>query len=166
MATASGPYESSIAPPIANLHLSLSADLAGGGEEASAALTQFNLCARTTDRLDSAAILTMHSHLLSGQHGWEERAGRHREQMVWVGAAAVTPIGATYIAPQHERVPAAMDDIVAFVRRDDLPVVVQAAVAHAQFESVHPFVDGNGARSPAIRTPGVSRPWASSPGGA
>ncbi|WP_245700919.1 Fic family protein [Sanguibacter gelidistatuariae] len=43
-----------------------------------------------------------------------------------------------------------MTDLVAFMRRDDLPVVVQAAIAHAQFETIHPFVDGNGRTGRAL----------------
>jgi Fic family protein len=48
------------------------------------------------------------------------------------------------VAPRHELVPSAVRDLVAFVARDDLPVLAQAAVAHAQFENIHPFPDGNG----------------------
>lgn len=102
------------------------------------------------DRLDSDAILTMHSQLLSGQRGWEEHAGQYREQLVWIGSTGVTPIGAGHVAPQHERVQGSVDDLVAFMRRDDLPVVVQTAIAHAQFETIHPFVDGNGRTGRAL----------------
>src|SRR5581483_1432816 len=44
----------------------------------------------------------------------------------------------------HSRVPGAIGDLVAFVDRDDIPVLAHAAVAHAQFETIHPFPDGNG----------------------
>ncbi|PFG33289.1 Fic family protein [Sanguibacter antarcticus] len=102
------------------------------------------------DRLDTDAILTMHDHLLSGQRGWEEHAGTLRTQLVWIGSSPVTPIGASHVAPQHEHVPAAIDDLVTFMRRDDLPVIAQAAIAHAQFETIHPFVDGNGRTGRAL----------------
>lgn len=46
--------------------------------------------------------------------------------------------------PHHTRVPAALDDLITFVHRVDLPVLVQVAIAHAQFETIHPFNDGNG----------------------
>lgn len=102
------------------------------------------------DRLDADAVLTMHRVLLSGQRGWQEHAGRWRDQLVWVGTSPVTPRGATHVAPRAELVAAAMDDLMAFVRRDDLPIVVQTAVAHAHFENVHPFADGNGRTGRAL----------------
>ncbi|WP_430593745.1 Fic family protein [Isoptericola sp. QY 916] len=96
------------------------------------------------DRLDTDAILEMDRALLSGQRGWEDHAGRWRDQLVWIGTSAISPRGASHVAPQAPLVPDAMEDLVAFLRRDDLPVLFQAAVAHAHFETVHPFVDGNG----------------------
>lgn len=102
------------------------------------------------DRLDSPAILTMHRRLLERQPGREEHAGTYRDQLVWVGSSPVTPIGASHVAPQARHVQPAVDDIVAFMRRDDLPIVAQAAIAHAQFETVHPFVDGNGRTGRAL----------------
>ncbi|SKC80772.1 Fic family protein [Krasilnikoviella flava] len=96
------------------------------------------------DRLDADAILDMHRALLSGQRGLEDHTGRWRQQLVWIGTSAISPRGASHVAPQAPLVPPAMEDLVAFVRRDDLPVLFQAAAAHAHFETVHPFVDGNG----------------------
>jgi Fic family protein len=54
------------------------------------------------------------------------------------------PSRARYVAPHHDRVPAAIDDLIAYLNRDDIPVLIQAAIAHAQFETIHPFTDGNG----------------------
>ncbi|MEG3616327.1 Fic family protein [Isoptericola sp. MSP01] len=102
------------------------------------------------DRLDAEAILAMHHALMSGQPGWADRAGRWRDQLVWIGTSAISPRGATHVAPQAPLVPPAMDDLVDFMRRDDLPVLLQAAVAHAQFENIHPFVDGNGRTGRAV----------------
>ena len=90
------------------------------------------------------AVLTIHHTLLSHQPGWEEHAGRYRDQLVWVGRSGLGPVGASHVAPQPELVPRAMDDLVDFMARSDLPILVQVAVAHAQFETIHPFVDGNG----------------------
>jgi Fic family protein len=73
-----------------------------------------------------------------------EAAGRWRNEAVWIGGSARSPHGADYVAPRQELVPGAIDDLVAFVARDDIPVLAQAAVAHAQFENIHPFPDGNG----------------------
>jgi Fic family protein len=94
------------------------------------------------DEIGTESILDMHRALLGEVHS--EIAGRWRDQQVWVGGDSYGPLGADYIAPHHERVPAAMDDLVTFARRNDIPVLVQAALAHAQFETIHPFPDGNG----------------------
>lgn len=102
------------------------------------------------DRLDAEAVLSMHRELLSAQPGWEEQAGRWRQSLVWVGSSPVTPLGASHVAPQAEHVPAAINDLMKFVARDDLPVLTQAAIAHAQFETVHPFGDGNGRTGRAL----------------
>ncbi|MEK8229026.1 Fic family protein [Oerskovia sp. M15] len=61
----------------------------------------------------------------------------------WIGGPT-TRRAARCTCPAPELVPAYMEDLIAFLRRDDLPAVAQAAIAHAQFESVHPFTDGNG----------------------
>jgi Fic family protein len=54
------------------------------------------------------------------------------------------------VAPRHERVADAVEDLVQFVHRADLPVLPQVAVAHAQFETIHPFADGNGRTGRAL----------------
>ncbi|WP_186317732.1 Fic family protein [Curtobacterium sp. 9128] len=61
----------------------------------------------------------------------------------WIGGGS-TPRLAAYVPPPPELVPEAMADLVAFLARDDLHPVAQAAIAHAHFESIHPFTDGNG----------------------
>lgn len=98
--------------------------------------------------LDLSAILAMHHALLTRQPGWEMHAGQLRRQVVWVGG--YSPVVADYVAPHHDRVPGAIADLVAFMARDDIPVVAQAAISHAQFESIHPFVDGNGRTGRAL----------------
>ncbi|GHD05762.1 Fic family protein [Zhihengliuella salsuginis] len=105
---------------------------------------------RLADQLDLDAILTMHAELMSGQRGWEEHAGHLRQQLVWVGRSAVSPRGASFVAPQPGLVAAALADLTDFMHRDDLPVLVQTAIAHAQFETIHPFVDGNGRTGRAL----------------
>lgn len=71
-------------------------------------------------------------------------AGLLRKKQSWIGGNDYHPIGAPYVGPPHELVPNLMDDLCAFIERTDLPGVAQAAIAHAQFENIHPFVDGNG----------------------
>lgn len=71
-------------------------------------------------------------------------AGSFRNEQVWVGGDAYSPHGATHVAPHHDRVPEAIDDLVRFANRHDLGGLAHIAVTHAQFETIHPFSDGNG----------------------
>lgn len=100
------------------------------------------------DRLDAAGILATHAALLGGIDPCS--AGRWRTQQVWIGRSSYGPHTAEFVPPHHSRVPAAIDDLVAFLRRDDLPVLVHGALAHAQFETIHPFTDGNGRTGRAL----------------
>lgn len=107
---------------------------------------------------------------IAGAHGllmaddpYEARyAGRWRDVQNWIGGSNHSPRGAMYVPPPADRVEAKMADLIRFSNRADLPVIAQAAVAHAQFESVHPFTDGNGRIGRAlaasiIRQRGVAR---------
>lgn len=112
------------------------------------------------DRLDADAVIRMHAALLGDTQ--PHLVGGFREQPVWIGGSSYSPHGAAYVAPHHERVPGAMDDLFQFIRRTDVPVLLQAALAHAQFESIHPFPDGNGRTGRALfqsmlRASGVTR---------
>lgn len=69
-------------------------------------------------------------------------AGKFREEQGWIGGDS--PPDADYVGPPHEDVPRLIADVGKFMNRDDLSPVVQAAIAHAQFELIHPFGDGNG----------------------
>lgn len=100
------------------------------------------------DRLDEDAVLAMHGALLSDVR--PEIAGRWREEQVWIGGDSFGPHGAAFIPPHHEHVAALMADLVTFTRRTDLPLLSQAAIAHAQFETIHPFPDGNGRTGRAL----------------
>lgn len=101
---------------------------------------------RLADSLDLETVLALHAELLTGTHD----AGRLRQQLVWVGRSGLSPLGAVHIAPEAEDVPWALADLVDFLARDDLPVLLHAAVAHAQFETIHPFTDGNGRTGRAL----------------
>ncbi|WP_369824497.1 Fic family protein [Cellulosimicrobium sp. CUA-896] len=78
------------------------------------------------------------------------------------GVVEHQPRGATHVGPQPEHVGPAIADLVEFMRREDLPVVLHVALAHAQFETIHPFTDGNGRTGRALvhamlRAKGVTR---------
>ena len=69
---------------------------------------------------------------------------------MWIGSSNYGPHTASFVPPHHTRVVEAIEDLVRFMQRDDLPVLTQAAIAHAQFETIHPFPDGNGRTGRAI----------------
>ena len=71
-------------------------------------------------------------------------AGVVRESQNWIGGNDYNPIGAAYVPPPPEYVRPLLDDVCAFATRTDLAPIVQAGIAHAQFETIHPFADGNG----------------------
>ena len=94
------------------------------------------------DQIDADAILGMHAALLERTD--PGIAGRWRGEQVWIGGSDFGPHGAPFVPPHHSRVPAAITDLMTFIDREDIPVLAHAAVAHAQFETIHPFPDGNG----------------------
>lgn len=69
-------------------------------------------------------------------------AGKLREEQGWIGGDS--PPDADYVGPPHRYVRELVNDLCRFMNRDDLSPVAQAAIAHAQFELIHPFGDGNG----------------------
>jgi Fic family protein len=71
-------------------------------------------------------------------------AGVIRQRQNWIGTNPYTPLGADYVPPPPEYVGPLLEDLCRFLARDDLAPIVQAAIAHAQFENIHPFADGNG----------------------
>lgn len=90
-------------------------------------------------------ILSMHGMLMSTSSVKEDRdrAGTFREEPIFIGGT--TPLNAEYVGPPPDAIGELIADLVAFINeRDDLSPTVAAALAHAQFESIHPFHDGNG----------------------
>lgn len=71
-------------------------------------------------------------------------AGVFRTAQNWIGGNDYNPVGASYVPPPSEHVRSLLEDLCAFVNRVDLAPSVQAGIAHAQFETIHPFADGNG----------------------
>jgi Fic family protein len=88
-------------------------------------------------------LLAIHRTLLEATRD-AHLGGMVRREQNWIGGSAYSPAGAEFIPPPPELVGELLDDLVAFVNRTDVPVVLQAAAAHAQFETIHPFADGNG----------------------
>lgn len=100
------------------------------------------------ESIDADAILQMHAALLDQSQPLI--AGRWRDEQVWIGGSDYGPHGASFVPPHHERVVAAIEDLLVFIKRDDVPTLAHAALAHAQFETIHPFPDGNGRTGRAL----------------
>lgn len=86
-------------------------------------------------------ILAVHQTLIEPD---PRHAPGLRTEQVWVGGSAVGPHRADFVPPHDERVPDAMGDLIVFAARTDIPVIAHVALVHAQFETIHPFTDGNG----------------------
>jgi Fic family protein len=97
-----------------------------------------------TRRIDLTTLTDAHRALMIDEPDERDYAGRLRDMQNWVGGSDHSPRSALYIPPPPELVGASMDDLVRFSGRQDMPALVQASLAHAQFESIHPFTDGNG----------------------
>jgi len=92
--------------------------------------------------LSVARLCGWHRTLMAGSPLPARHVGVLRSEQGWIGGTS--PLDAHLVTPPPEEVPRLVDDLVAYVDREDVEPVVQAAVAHAQFEVVHPFADGNG----------------------
>jgi Fic family protein len=88
-------------------------------------------------------ILEIHERLLRDTH-LDRYAGQARQQQNWIGGSAHNPCSAAFVPPPPDYVPTLLEDLCDFANEDRLPAIAQAAIAHAQFETIHPFVDGNG----------------------
>src|SRR5436190_16370619 len=95
------------------------------------------------DEFTRGELLEVHRVLSAGTRD-EHLGGLVREEQNWIGGAASSPRNAEFVPPPHELVPELLDDLCAFSSRDDIPAVIHAAIAHAQFKTIHPFHDGNG----------------------
>ena len=73
-----------------------------------------------------------------------------RTNQSWIGGNDYHPLGAVYVGPPAEQVPDLLADLCRFIARTDLVAIAQAAIAHAQFENIHPFADGNGRTGRAL----------------
>jgi Fic family protein len=99
-------------------------------------------------RLDEGSILDMHAALMAQQT--RIPPGEWRTEQVWVGGSPLHPGDADFVPPVAADVPGLMADLVAFLDRDDLPPLALGALGHAQFETIHPFGDGNGRTGRAL----------------
>ena len=104
---------------------------------------------RPGDQITTDLILGVHQRLLANTR-LDSHGGTFREQQNWIGGSEYNPCAAAFVPPPPEYVADLVTDLVAFSNDDSLPAVAQAAMAHAQFETIHPFVDGNGRTGRAL----------------
>ena len=87
----------------------------------------------------------LHAILLEGVRGAEKQPGELRRSPVWIGATHDNPDSAIFVPPLPDEVPDALADWETFVNTPDgLPTLIRCALMHYQFETIHPFLDGNG----------------------
>jgi len=90
-------------------------------------------------------IREIHARLLEGVRGGRLTPGELRRSQNWIGPAGATLAEAVFVPPPPDVVPQALGELETFLHTsDDLPLLVKIGLAHAQFETIHPFLDGNG----------------------
>ena len=95
--------------------------------------------------ISSRLIREIHEQLLHGVRGSQMRPGELRTSQNWIGPAGCTRQEATFVPPPHREVPNVLGDLETFIHSPgELPDLVQIGLVHAQFETIHPFLDGNG----------------------
>jgi Fic family protein len=89
-------------------------------------------------------IREIHGELMKGVRGHHLEPGEFRRTQNWIGPSGSTLKNASFVPPPPDVMQAALGDLEHFLHNDDLPPLVHAGLAHAQFETIHPFLDGNG----------------------
>jgi Fic family protein len=90
-------------------------------------------------------VRDVHRVLLTGVRGQEKLPGEFRRSPVWLGSATDSPDAATFVPPLHNLIDELFADWERFVNEPTaLPVLIRCALMHYQFETIHPFLDGNG----------------------
>ena len=90
-------------------------------------------------------IREIHAELMKGARGAHLAPGQLRHTQNWIGPSGSTIATASFIPPPPHDVPTLLGDIETFLHReDDVPLLIKIGLAHAQFETIHPFLDGNG----------------------
>jgi len=91
-------------------------------------------------------IREIHAELLQEGRGAQATPGTFRTSQNWIGPAGVSLDQATFVPPPVHEMHETLDNLERFLHHDEpLPVLIEAGLAHAQFETIHPFLDGNAA---------------------
>jgi Fic family protein len=105
-------------------------------EHGIARLKELPLCVRI--------IRELHEKLMTGVHGQQAMPGRFRKIQNWIGRPGSTPATASFVPPPPDEVEPCLAAWEKFLHESELPPLVTIALAHYQFEAIHPFLDGNG----------------------
>ena len=105
--------------------------------------------ATANERFTLDDILGIH-HTLMDRSPTPQFGGTVREVQNWIGGSSHNPCSASFVPPPPDHVPTLLDDLVSYINGDTHSPLAQAAIAHAQFETIHPFVDGNGRTGRAL----------------
>lgn len=105
--------------------------------------------ASTATTMEIENIIEIHKILMESASN-NHVAGLIRTEQNWIGGNDYNPCGADFVPPPPEEVPRLMSDLCSAMNEDFLPPIIQAALIHAQFETIHPFHDGNGRTGRAL----------------
>ena len=105
--------------------------------------------AAVAERFGVGEIIAIHQRLMERAEN-RSVAGKIRTRQNWIGGNDYNPYGADFVPPPPAHVSALLDDLCEAINDDRLPPIVQAALVHAQFETIHPFDDGNGRTGRAL----------------
>ena len=120
-------------------------------EDVIANIDAMELAVEDASRARSVApkqIVAIHQSLL--RRSDPSRAGRIRTSQNWIGGNDYNPCGADYVPPPETELKRLLADLCGLCNSEHLPPLMQAAIAHAQFETIHPFEDGNGRTGRAL----------------
>ena len=97
------------------------------------------------NQIDLNLIKKMHKILMGGVRGDEKSPGKFRDVQNWIGSEFSNVSDAIFVPPNPKAVPKLMDDLIDYLNTEhNIPVLVRCALMHYQFETIHPFCDGNG----------------------
>lgn len=90
-------------------------------------------------------IREIHAHLMDGVRGQHATPGEFRRTQNWIGSAGVSLKSATFVPPPPSELPQLLSEFERYLHaNDDLPLLIRLGLIHAHFETLHPFLDGNG----------------------